>query len=158
MTKRYIRKRCSSESVDELHKRLKDIADTMHVVAEKTIDASDSLIRSGDIPSTVTTDENRDPTIRGPKSPGVEGVSWLDAGSSETLIYWESRGGFYRAEFLRILNTAARELDDHCIILRNTLSLGSRVLDEQQATIVSNTLRLVSPVRLRTDRIIYIVN
>ena len=129
-----------TRSANELHKRIQNITDTMRVVAEKTIDVSGLLTRSGDDPGTVTANENKGPGILGSKTFEVEDVPQVNAGSSEVLIYWESRGGPYDVKLLPILNTVVRELDDRCIVLRNNLLLGNKILDEQQTTIASITL------------------
>lgn len=126
----------------------------MGVVAEKTIDASGSLTRSGDDPSLVNTGAGQGPGTQELDGHNVEDVPCVGTKPSETFIYWESRGGLYIVQFPLILNTAARELDERCTDLRNNLLSSGRVLDEQQATIVSKILNLVSRVWLKTDRII----
>jgi len=143
-----------TKSVDELHKRIGDIVDAMRVVAEKAIDATGSLSGGNDNPGTATTSVNRGPGAWGLSGPDFEGEPQGDTKSSETLIYWESRGGFYRIRISLILNTAVRELDGHCVDLRNNLLISSRILDEQQITIVSEILCLAPHTWLKTDRII----
>lgn len=116
----------------------------MRVVAEKNIDASGLLARSSDSSGFLNTNAKQGPGIWELKSPGMETMPLAGTRASESLAYWESRGGFRIVRFLLILNTVVRELDDCCTDLRNNLLLSGRVLDKQQTTIVSGILYLVS--------------
>lgn len=110
----------------------------MHLVAVKTVDASGLLSISGDDPGIVNTSANQGLSLVESKSTNVEDVPNTEP--FETLLYWESRGGFYSVRLSLILNITVRELDGHCINLRNNLSVNGAILDQQQETIVSEVL------------------
>ena len=65
----------------------------MHLVAVKTVDASGLLSISGDDPGIVNTNTNQGLSLVESKSTDVEDVPNTEP--FETLLYWESRGGFY---------------------------------------------------------------
>lgn len=132
-----------TRSVNELHKRIGDVTDVMRVVAGKAIDVTGSPLRSDNNTGTAATGTNRGPGIRELNSPDIEGELWGGTGSSEALMYWELRGGLHSTRISLILNTTVRELDGHCINMRNNLLLSGSILDEQQTTIVGGILCLV---------------
>ena len=142
------------EPVDELCKSIRDTTDIMQAVAEKTTDMSGYLPCSSDNSGLVNTNAKWGPGAGKSNSTDVVGIPWTGAETSETLPYLESRGGVVQHPISLVLNAMAtvRELDERCAELRNNLSLGSSILDQQQKTIVSGTFHLTHGVALKTTR------
>ena len=85
--------------VEELCKQIEYVNETMHTVAEKTVDASGLLPSSGHGTGSLSDSGMRNLDIGESESTSVEGPLWAGIGALGTLSSWEPQGGFCTTVF-----------------------------------------------------------